>query len=282
MRREATGGLAAPHAPVAADAARSVAVLLPVKDLDSAKLRLAGILTPRQRRALVLAMLADVVHAARAAGLDVAVVSADLDVLDSAERAGARAVAERPRAPSLNAALRQALRLRCSTAAAALVVLPDTPLVSPHELLFLVSAENAAPSPGHATDGRQRAPWADTPASDLAPTLAPGASVGACHPGAQAVWSAPRVVLAPDRAERGTNALLLCPPDVIPPRFGRDSLARHLQAAGSLGVPAEVRRLSGLALDLDTPSDIRAFLATPSPTRTHRLLMDLHLAELFD
>jgi 2-phospho-L-lactate guanylyltransferase len=65
----------------------------------------------------------------------------------------------------------------------------------------------------------------------------------------------PCVVLAPDRHGRGTNALLLDPPDVIDPAFGGDSRAGHAWLASS----AEARfvEVAGvLGLDLDTPDDL--------------------------
>ena len=66
------------------------------------------------------------------------------------------------------------------------------------------------------------------------------------------------MVLAPDRHERGTNALLLRPPGAIPFAFGPDSLARHRAAAAARGVPAHFYRSPGTALDLDTPDDLAA------------------------
>ena len=72
---------------------------------------------------------------------------------------------------------------------------------------------------------------------------------------------APVVVLAPDRHERGTNALLLRPPDAIPFAFGPDSLARHRAAAAARGLPVRLYRAPGTALDLDTPEDLAALPA---------------------
>jgi 2-phospho-L-lactate guanylyltransferase len=65
----------------------------------------------------------------------------------------------------------------------------------------------------------------------------------------------PSVVLAPDRHGRGTNALLLDPPDVIDPAFGGDSRTGHAWLASSADAAfAEVPGV--LALDIDTPEDL--------------------------
>ena len=65
----------------------------------------------------------------------------------------------------------------------------------------------------------------------------------------------PSVVLAPDRHGRGTNALLLDPPDVIDPAFGGDSRAGHAWLASSADAAFdEVPDV--LALDVDTPDDL--------------------------
>ncbi len=81
-------------------------------------------------------------------------------------------------------------------------------------------------------------------AEDLAQVLAAGDVAGS-----------PSVVLVPDRHHRGTNALLLDPPDAIDPAFGGDSRAGHAWLAESADIP--FRELPGiLELDLDTPDDL--------------------------
>jgi len=65
----------------------------------------------------------------------------------------------------------------------------------------------------------------------------------------------PLVAIVPDRHGRGTNALLLAPPDVIGFAFGGDSRAAHRHAAEA--VCTRVVELGGpLTLDLDTPEDL--------------------------
>lgn len=63
------------------------------------------------------------------------------------------------------------------------------------------------------------------------------------------------VVVVPDRHGRGTNALLLSPPDAIGFAFGSDSRAAHqaaAHAAGALSLEVD----GPLSLDLDLPEDL--------------------------
>ena len=65
----------------------------------------------------------------------------------------------------------------------------------------------------------------------------------------------PLVAIVADRHGRGTNALLIAPPDAIEPCFGGDSHAAHVAAAEAAG--ATLVELAGpLRVDLDTPDDL--------------------------
>lgn len=65
----------------------------------------------------------------------------------------------------------------------------------------------------------------------------------------------PLVVMVSDRHGRGTNALLLAPPDAIDFSFGGDSRSAHATAGVEAG--ALLVELGGpLRLDLDTPDDL--------------------------
>lgn len=65
----------------------------------------------------------------------------------------------------------------------------------------------------------------------------------------------PLIAIVPDRHGRGTNALLVSPPDLIEFCFGGDSKDAHLGAARAAGARVEV--LDGpLTLDIDTPEDL--------------------------
>ena len=94
----------------------------------------------------------------------------------------------------------------------------------------------------------------------------------------EAHGGAPAVTLAPSRDERGSNAVVCSPPDVLPLRFGDDSFVPHLRRAQALGIEPRIVRRPGLALDIDTPDDLAAFLAAPSQTRAYGYLAENGIA----
>jgi 2-phospho-L-lactate/phosphoenolpyruvate guanylyltransferase len=70
-----------------------------------------------------------------------------------------------------------------------------------------------------------------------------------------AIAERPLVVVAPDRHGRGTNGLMLAPPDAIEFGFGGDSRAAHAACATEAG--ARYVEIDGpLAVDIDTPDDL--------------------------
>jgi 2-phospho-L-lactate guanylyltransferase len=73
--------------------------------------------------------------------------------------------------------------------------------------------------------------------------------------------AAPYTLLAPDRAERGTNVLLLRPADALPFAFGVDSLSRHTALARERGIEPEIYRSAATSFDVDTPADVRELIA---------------------
>jgi 2-phospho-L-lactate guanylyltransferase len=156
-------------------------------------------------------------------------------------------------------------RLLRQTVAAALST-PDVDMVivvSPDpDVLDLASAAGARPLAQRSrglNPALQEARLAAAPATRLLivpgdlPAVSPAALSAVLRAGDAA--GSPSVVLAPDRHGRGTNALLLDPPEVIDPAFGGDSRAAHAWLASSADVTfAEVD--SALALDVDTPDDL--------------------------
>jgi len=66
----------------------------------------------------------------------------------------------------------------------------------------------------------------------------------------------PVVVIAPDRHEKGTNALLISPSGLIEYDFGINSFQRHCELVKKSGARLEIVSLPTLGLDLDLPEDL--------------------------
>lgn len=66
----------------------------------------------------------------------------------------------------------------------------------------------------------------------------------------------PVVVVAPDRHESGTNALMVRPAGLIEYSFGVGSFKQHCRSTHEAGAHLEICRIPSLALDLDLPEDL--------------------------
>jgi 2-phospho-L-lactate guanylyltransferase len=87
----------------------------------------------------------------------------------------------------------------------------------------------------------------------------------------------PFALLVPSHDRKGTNALLLAPPDVIKLRFGYDSFAFHMGQARAPGLPIRFIENERVALDIDEPKDLERFLSYGyeggESTRVARMLL---------
>jgi 2-phospho-L-lactate guanylyltransferase len=204
--------------------------VVPVKSLDQAKQRLAGILAAEERKELARAMAEDVLSALAAnpelAGI--LLVTRDPEARRLAARHGAYVLLEEDERGHTAAASLGARALARGGAAAILLVPADIPLVTPADVNAVLAVHGEAPA----------------------------------------------ITLSPARDERGTNAVACSPADVMPLRFGGDSFIGHVRRARAHGIEPQVVRRPALALDLDTPNDLAAFFAAPSPTRAYTYLAE--------
>lgn len=132
--------------------------VVPVKSFAAAKQRLAATLSPRQRHALVRAMMRDVLVALRAArGLEgIVVVTADPEAGLLAREHGAQLIFERD-VLGLNSAVAEAAARLAARRVGGMLVLPgDVPMATPGEISALVSSHRpgAAVSLVPAHDGQ--------------------------------------------------------------------------------------------------------------------------------
>jgi 2-phospho-L-lactate/phosphoenolpyruvate guanylyltransferase len=82
----------------------------------------------------------------------------------------------------------------------------------------------------------------------------------------------PGFIIVPARDERGSNAIVCSPADLVPLRFGADSFFPHLVAARERGVNPNTVYLPRIALDIDEPEDVAEFMKIRSATRARALL----------
>jgi 2-phospho-L-lactate/phosphoenolpyruvate guanylyltransferase len=209
--------------------------VLPVKDLQDAKQRLAGVLSANERRALFRAMLEDVLAALAASeGLaGILMVTRDPEARRLAARYGTRVLAEEENRGHTAASRLGARTLAREGVPGMMQVPADIPLITPEDVGALLQAHGEAPA----------------------------------------------VTLSPSRDQQGSNAVVCSPADVLPLRFGEHSFIPHLRRARELGIEPYVLERPALALDVDTPSDLAALLATPSQTRTYAYLAQSGIAE---
>ena len=122
-----------------------VYTVVPVKDLQGTKSRLAPVLDPAARAGLTLYMMGRVVTRALEAGVDaVGVVSPDPIVLDEALKRGATPLVQKSR--GLNPALEEGRLWATHNGASALLVLPaDLPLIEPEDVRAVLAGGASAP-----------------------------------------------------------------------------------------------------------------------------------------
>jgi 2-phospho-L-lactate guanylyltransferase len=83
------------------------------------------------------------------------------------------------------------------------------------------------------------------------------------------------VALTPSKDGTGTNALLMNPPGVIRPLFGRNSFQRHLAIADRQSVSRRVIRRRGISFDVDEPKDFRWLMHHHVSNETGRFLREM-------
>lgn len=217
---------------------RDIWAVVPIKELDGAKQRLAPLLSPQQRRALIEVMMTEVLEAVvTVPGLaGTIVVTLDPQATALAGRLGARVLTDGARdghTGSVNAGL----QLLAREGRGGMLTLPaDIPAVTSQEISLVLGAH------------------------------LPGRSF----------------TISPAHDHMGSNTVICSPADAVPLRFGDNSYYPHLEAAQRCGIEPTVMHQPGIAMDIDHPADLAAFLALPSSkgTRTRALLEEMKVPAL--
>lgn len=209
--------------------------VMPIKNIEDAKQRLAGFLDQAERQALFRAMVEDVLDALAASEAlsGILVVTRDPEAERLAARYGAELLIEERNAGHTAASSFGARTLAEQGALGMLQVPGDLPLLSAADIDALIEAH------GHA----------------------------------------PAVTIAPSRDKLGSNGVACSPPDLLPLRFGDDSFFPHLQRARDLDIEPRIVERQGFALDVDTPDDLKTFLASAKAGRAYRYLTESGIAD---
>ncbi len=224
-------------------------IVIPVRSLTDGKRRLASVLEPPERAALVRRLFRRTLGAAAQARLPVLVVSPDPAALALARDYGATGL-EEPRPVELNHALELAAREAASRGAGAILVVSA-------DLPDLEAADLRAMLPAPASD---RVPAVAASSPNPPPNPPAGReTTGRSEPGANANAGAALVRIAPDEAGIGTNALYVRPPDLLVFEYGGTSCPRHLEQAQARGARVDRVDRPGLGFDLDTPDDLERY-----------------------
>jgi 2-phospho-L-lactate guanylyltransferase len=80
--------------------------------------------------------------------------------------------------------------------------------------------------------------------------------------------------IVPAHDRMGSNCVVSSPPGCVKLRFGEDSFHPHLAASRAAGIEPTIVEAPGIALDIDHPADLDAFLALPPTTRAHAVLQE--------
>lgn len=90
----------------------------------------------------------------------------------------------------------------------------------------------------------------------------------------------PAFSIVPAHDLRGSNAILMTPPDAVPLAFGNDSFYPHLASARARGIEPRIFRLPGIGLDIDSPDDLSLLLSQPArPSHVWAYLSSVGLVE---
>jgi 2-phospho-L-lactate guanylyltransferase len=208
------------------------AAILPVKRFPLAKQRLGESVADSLRGELAKAMVGDVLSALRecqAVEMTI-VVTRESSVALAARYIGAIVVEDTTETGQSAAASLGLAKAMEEGFERALCVPGDCPTLDPAELTDLLVLR------AHGED--ERSGIEETP-----PARAKGAA-------------AREVTIVPDRHGKGTNGLLLTPPNAIEPSFGPDSRARHERLAHDGALACRVEQPASLLLDIDTGEDL--------------------------
>jgi len=88
------------------------------------------------------------------------------------------------------------------------------------------------------------------------------------------------IVISPSRDEKGTNALLMKLPNVLPLLYGKHSFQLFVKEAKRKGLSIHIVRSKRLGLDVDTVKDLADFLANEAEcSQAYQFLKEINISK---
>jgi len=85
------------------------------------------------------------------------------------------------------------------------------------------------------------------------------------------------VTIIPCKENRGTNGLVLSPPDIMETGFGTNSMSKHCRVAEDLGIPYLIYQSGGIAFDIDTDKDLQSIQEWHADNKTKHFLSSCNI-----
>ena len=90
------------------------------------------------------------------------------------------------------------------------------------------------------------------------------------------------LTIVPSHDFKGTNCMLLSPPNILPFCFGIDSYAEHIQQGIKLNLSCQSKHFHGIALDIDNPNDLKTLVVATQKTQSISYLKKIKIGLRFN
>ena len=88
--------------------------------------------------------------------------------------------------------------------------------------------------------------------------------------------------IVPSHDFKGTNCMLLSPPNILPFCFGMNSYAEHIRQGIKLKLSCQSKHFHGIALDIDNPNDLKKLMVATRKTQSINYLEKIKIGLRFN
>ena len=90
------------------------------------------------------------------------------------------------------------------------------------------------------------------------------------------------LTIVPSHDCKGTNCMLLSPPNILPFCFGTNSYAEHIRQGIKLNLSCQSKHFHGIALDIDNPNDLKTLAMATQRTQSITYLKKIKIGLRFN